>query len=255
MRADVPAITTANTSGAFAINFTDDYSFQVGPGEEVFIQWRQRFDDAFVQQQPNPGNGWKQFILSEGSTRTRKDPGSCTEMHLVVENTYYRGFPTLYHSCVHFESLQFYSNEYRNWLLQNATSPKPCVRESEKFPPCVGYKANQWMTFQLHVKVGSWYTGGQKKNDSWIQFWIAEEGKPSQLVLDVNPNKGYGGDPPTGWNLWNSDPNAKYGRIWLLPYTTDRQETSTCSGKPCRPARTWYDELIVSKTRIPDPQH
>jgi hypothetical protein len=40
----------------------------------------------------------------------------------------------------------------------------------------------------------------------------------------------------------------RYGRVWLLPYDTGRSITSSYSA-----ATTWFDELIVSKRRIPDP--
>jgi hypothetical protein len=257
MRADIPGDDPggADTSGNFAANFKDDWSFQVGPGEEVYVQWRQRFDAEFLSQQPQPSNGWKQLILSEGSRPGHHDPSSCTEMHLVVENSYYRGLPNIYHSCGRFEDLIQRSPILSAWMLQNATSPTPCLRRAEKFPPCVGYRPNEWMTFQLHVRVGSWYTGGPAKRDSLIQLWIAEEGKPAQLVIDINPQKSYGGVPlPAGWDLRNSDPNAKYGRVWLLPYNTNRTSASTCAGRPCKDAHTWYDELIISRSRIPDPK-
>jgi hypothetical protein len=41
---------------------------------------------------------------------------------------------------------------------------------------------------------------------------------------------------------------AKYGKIWLLPYNTGKDP------RQAHPtAYTWYDELIISKRRIPDP--
>ena len=41
--------------------------------------------------------------------------------------------------------------------------------------------------------------------------------------------------------------DTKYGKIWLLPYDTGRNDT----GRPV--AYTWYDELVISRNRIADP--
>ncbi|MGH9744192.1 MAG: hypothetical protein ACRD51_17765 [Candidatus Acidiferrum sp.] len=100
------------------------------------------------------------------------------------------------------------------------------------------------MTFQVHVKIASWYKNNKRyRHDSTIQLWIAKEDKPSKLVIDMNPQRG------TGYDLVNMDPAAKYGKIWLLPYDTDKDPS-----QDHLPAYTWYDELITSKARIPDPK-
>jgi len=51
-----------------------------------------------------------------------------------------------------------------------------------------------------------------------------------------------------GWYLHNSDPTYKIGKIWLLPYHTNKDPNQTHAT-----AHTWYDNLIISRTRIPDP--
>ena len=65
----------------------------------------------------------------------------------------------------------------------------------------------------------------------------------AELVIDFSPERG------TGYDLVNPDGHAKYGKVWFLPYNTnkdDKQEHPT--------AYTWYDELIISRTKIPDPK-
>jgi len=74
-------------------------------------------------------------------------------------------------------------------------------------------------------------------------LWVADESKPSKLVIDMSPERG------TGYDLFNDEPAAKYGKVWLLPYDTNKDETQD---HPT--AYTWYDELIISRTRIPDPK-
>jgi len=43
--------------------------------------------------------------------------------------------------------------------------------------------------------------------------------------------------------------NWKFGKIWLLPYDTGKDPSQS---HPT--AFTWYDELIISRTQIADPQ-
>jgi len=59
---------------------------------------------------------------------------------------------------------------------------------------------------------------------------------------------------PGGMTLYmtgppSSNPNARYGKVWLTPYHTnkDRNETYPTT-------YTWYDELIISRQKVPDPK-
>jgi hypothetical protein len=94
------------------------------------------------------------------------------------------------------------------------------------------------MTFQVHIKIGP------RVNDefmnSYVQLWIARLGQPSQIVIDWGPYNLSAGNPHE---------NQKYGKIWLLPYHTNKNSSQSTST-----AYTWYDELIVSRQRIPDPK-
>ncbi len=95
------------------------------------------------------------------------------------------------------------------------------------------------MTFQVHIKLGAWVNG--EFVGSYVQLWVAREGQPSKLVIDWGP-----------YNL-TADPSSaigqQYGKIWLLPYNTNKSATVTY---PI--AYTWYDELIISRNRIADPK-
>jgi hypothetical protein len=89
------------------------------------------------------------------------------------------------------------------------------------------------MTFQVYIKVGP-RVGDEFKN-SFVQMWMAREGQPSEMVLNWGPYNLSGGPAAE---------NQRYGKIWFLPYTLDIFKSA---------AATWFDELIVSTTRIPDP--
>jgi hypothetical protein len=243
LRFTIPTKSPANTSGNFWLDFADDLSVQFGAGEEFYVQWRQRFSPELLETSYKGGNGWKQIVIGEGD-RPGQRANACTEIQIVVENTYQVGAPRMYHSCGRkdgqFEPFQVFSHQDQAWLIQNALG---CTNYKVTSPPCFKYVPNQWMTFQVHVKIGSWYKNDKKyRNDSTIQLWVAKEGSPSKLVIDMNPARG------TGYDLVNLNPAAKYGKIWLLPYNTDKDGTQE---HPT--AYTWYDELIVSRTRIPDP--
>ena len=89
---------SADLSGSFWQNFSGDLSIQFGEGEEFYVQWRQRFSREFLDTFYEGGNGWKQAIIGEGD-RPGKVAYSCTELEIVVQNTYQRGAAQMYHSC------------------------------------------------------------------------------------------------------------------------------------------------------------
>jgi hypothetical protein len=112
------------------------------------------------------------------------------------------------------------------------------------------------MTFQVHVKIGRWYRNDRVyRHDSTVQLWVGDEGQPSQLVIDFSPKAPacqaiQQSEPAcqTGYDLVNTNPAAKYGKLWLLPYNTGKNPAQSHAT-----AYTWYDELIISTTRVPDP--
>src|SRR6266851_5535241 len=248
----VPMNSSANSSASYFTNFSNDLSIQFDSGQEFYVQWRQRFSPEFV----DPGAEWKQAIIGEGdrpgctSSSFKNCAASCTTLEVVAQNISNRKFPRLYHSCGGKDGQ--YEGLYEpvppdDFLFQNGIRNPGClyhlVNSAKPYmPPCVGYKPNQWMTFQVHIKVGTWYRNDKVyRHDSTLQLWVAEEGKPSVLVIDYSPK-----DPAcqqrqvsqpdcqTGYDLVNDRIDvAKYGKIWLLPY----------SGSSVFPlaASTWYD--------------
>jgi len=122
---------------------------------------------------------------------------------------------------------------------------------------CFLYAPNEWMTFQVHVKIGTWYLNNNVfHRDSQIQLWAAREGQPSQLVIDTglyasgqSPDPGtFTPNPNGGFDLANTSANAKYGKVWLLPYITAKDATQALPV-----SYVWYDDLIVSTQKIADP--
>lgn len=241
----IPSNSGANTSGSYFTNFSDDLSVQFGGDSEFYIQWRQRFSSELVAGRYD-SDGWKQLIVGAGDT-PGKPKSSCTAIHLVVQNYYNEGFPIMYNSCTGSSSHGAYDffKQYFNgdWKFQNARPAPYCLRSqrnSSYFAPtgnCFGYAANEWMTFQLHVKTGP-RVGDEFKN-SYVTLWAARQGKPMEEVIRWGPynlTAGYGGE------------NMSFGKVWLLPYQTNK---NTSVSHPT--AYTWYDDLIISRNKIAAP--
>ncbi len=234
LRFDIMPHLGANSSGSFALGLSHEFD----SGEEFYIQWRQRFDREMITRAFLHGEGWKQAIIG-GDGRPLASAGSCTANEVVVQNSYQRGFPQMYHSC------GLKDSQYEplapalppsDFLLQDAIG---CRYSDQRSARCFRYLADQWMTFQVHVKIGKWYVNqsGNYHRDSTVELWVAEENKPSVLVISV-----------PDYDLVHENAEQKYANIWLLPYNTDKDPAQD---HPV--AHTWYDELIISKSRIPDP--
>jgi hypothetical protein len=231
-------------------NFSNDLSVQFGENSEFYIQWRQRFSPEFLNTIYSGGGGWKQTIIGEGD-RPGVWRASCTQLEVVTQNTYHRGFPQMYHSCggkdSHYEPLEeSFVSPISNFdiKLQNARPSPYCLyaqSSANRFPPngnCFGYFPNEWLTYQVRVKVGTWYKNdGNYHRNSAIEMWISREGQPSELVHSWKT-----------YDLANNDSAAKYGKVWLLPYNSGK---SSSHSHP--EGYTWYDELIISRNRVPDP--
>jgi hypothetical protein len=241
----IPSNSGAGTSGSYFTNFSRDLSVQFGANSEFYVQWRQRFSPEFLGTHYQDGEGWKQVIIGTGDQRGHLY-ASCTTLEVVVQNSYQRGFAQMYHSCTGSSSHGPYDGFQErlgpaDFKLQNARSS--CLYSHPTLGPpgknnCFVYLPNEWMTFQIHIKMGP-----RVKDEfvnSYIQFWIAREGQPSQLVINWGP-----------YNLSAGDLNEdqKYGKIWLLPYHTNKNPNQTTPT-----AYTWYDDLIISRQRIPDPK-
>jgi hypothetical protein len=256
----IPSNSGSDTSGSFYTNFSTDLLTQFGENSEFFIQWRQRFSPEFLNTVYAGSEGWKQVIIGAGDkpgcTPSNNASGlctaSCTALETVVQNGFLRGFAQMYNSCTGSSShgpydpfeQPFGSSDFK---LQNARPSPFCLYSQgltnppSYFPPtgnCFGYFPNEWMTFQVRIKTGP------RVADEWanslVNLWIAREGQPSQPVFAWGP-----------YNLTAGSlaEDLKFGKIWLLPYQTNKDGTQVTPT-----AFTWYDELIISRTQIADPQ-
>jgi hypothetical protein len=234
LRFTVPSQSGADTSGSFWLDFADDFSKQFGEGQEFYVQYRVRYNDVMVNTHFNNSNGFKMSIIGEGD-RPGTTVYSCSTLEFVLENSNQAGFPQAYHSCGLFQPLQVPIPNTSEYLDQNADG---CPHYGDRGflqtePPCFKYKANEWITIQQHIKIGHW---GQ--NDSTVDVWASDQGQPPRLIVSL-----------ADYDLRNDNPSqAKYGKIWLLPYQTNK-DSSQVTGT----GYIWYDDLIISTKRIADP--
>jgi hypothetical protein len=243
----IPANSPSDSSGAYFTNFSADLSTQFGENSTFFVQWRQRFSPEFVATKFAGGGGWKQLIIGTGDVAGTLST-SCSALEVVTQNTNQRGFPQMYNSCTGSTSHGAYDPFEQpygayDFKIENAMPAPFCLYSQSStsfFPPignCFPYVANEWLTFQVEIKTGP--RVNDEFTQSYVNLWIARDGQASQQVFAWGPYHLSAGAPGD---------NQRFGKVWLLPYDTGKDPTVT---NPV--AYTWYDELIISTSKIADP--
>jgi len=238
----IPANSGSSASGAWRVNFSNAYDVTFAENQEFYVQWRQRFDTNFITTPYAGSGGWKQSILGEGDVKgSLLEVGSCSGLELVTQNTNLRELPQMYHNCGVYQGFYESFGAY-DFKLQNMMPAPYCLYSDST--GCFKYYPNEWMTFQVHIKMGprgTAYSTLEKINvtgftNTTVELWVAREGKPSQLVLS--------------WSgvVLHETAGKSYGKVWLLPYQTGKDASVTNAV-----ANTWYDELIISRSKIADP--
>jgi hypothetical protein len=257
LRFTIPSRSSADEDGSFFQNFSTDLSVSFGDDSDFYVQWRQWFDAPFLADHYTGGEGWKQIIIgtgdAKGCTPSYSTPcaSSCTAPEIVTLNSYHTGFLRAYNSCTGSTSHGAYDpfeEPYGSYdfKLQNAMPAPYCLYSQGQtkppafFPPagnCAPFVANEWMTFQIHVHVGSFVV--DEYRNSHVDVWVARQGGPSVRVFEWGP-----------YALSAGSDHETYGKLWLLPYDTGRDPSVSYAA-----TFTSYDELIVSRQPIADPLH
>ncbi|GJL53573.1 MAG: hypothetical protein NPIRA02_07050 [Nitrospirales bacterium] len=217
----VPSNSGSGGSGQYHVRFADYLDGKsIGPGQEVFIQWKQRFSKTFLETQFKPGAGWKQGMIGAA------DESSCSSNEIVIVNTDQHGYPNMYHACGFNEG--FVTKAGRYDFNYQPGGDSYCLRSAwpNNSSSCIQYVPDEWMTFQIGL------THGRPGKKSRIRLWVSREGHQSALAIDFEKK------------LRN---NKGYGKLWFLPYQTRKNKKHT---HPV--GHIWYDQLIISHTRIPD---
>ncbi|MEM6994692.1 MAG: hypothetical protein AAF721_29530 [Myxococcota bacterium] len=239
LRLTVAGRTEADGAGGFFSNFSEDQSVAIGEGEEVYVQWRQRFSPAMLDT-PFSGHGWKQLVVGPGD-RDGELHGWCRQLSVTVTNPWQRNRPELLHSCGAGKdgSEELYNVQGDTDIDLQPGGDAPCWLNGGDEPGCVGYVPDTWMTFQLRVAIGTWYRNDLNyAMDSEVDLWVTLPGQTRRHVVGVHDR-----------DLANEDPTMGYGKVWLLPYNP-RKDADVDHAT----AEVWYDELVVSRLPIADPQ-
>ena len=253
LRFDIPSASFPD--GQWYGNFSPDYSVRFGQNSKFYVQWRQRFDSNFVNTvfKGTDGadqQGIKQFIVGPGDV----PPvywGSCEAIHCVTQTYYQNRFVIGYNSCTGTPNRPPYAGFYTTdspQRLQNGAAPYCLYPPSTTAPGipsgCVGWHANEWMTFEIEITLGPRNDVTQEFDNSTYRLWIARESQDFALVIDWKPGV-------AGYFQLAAGPAAqdqKFGKAWLLPYMTNLNPSF-----PHPLCQTWYDELIISTQPIAAP--
>jgi len=233
-------------SGYYDYNFNSNLTAVYGNGQEFFIQYKERFDPGILGTFSGAG-GLKHDITTEGDTNTVQ-AGDCSNSPgeiVTIQDMSFNG-PWIYVNCGYssgsnyftnagYEPLQLSGAPGTNFLDQNASGCPHYAGQGGipvSDPTCFLYVADEWFTVQIHVKVGAFGSP-----NSVVEQWFAHAGSPSVLVSNASdaaiPNDGSGGA------------SGKYGKIQLSTYDTGATFNVNTAA--------WFDDLIVSTRRIPDP--
>lgn len=233
-------------SGSYDYNFSANLATTFGAGQEFYIQYKERMDPGLLGTFSGAG-GLKHDITTEGDTAT-KQAGDCSNSPaeiVTIQNMAFNG-PWMYVNCgfssgtdnftnVGYEPLQLPGAPGTNYLDQNATGCPHYAGQGGipvADPTCFLYVGNEWFTVQKHIKIGAFGSP-----NSVIEQWFAHPGGVSVLVSQAAdadiPNDGSGGA------------SGKYGKIQLSTYDTGATFNVGTAA--------WFDDLIVSTRRIPDP--
>ncbi len=256
----VPTRSGAGDAGYCQINFTPDNSVQFGEGDTFFVQFRVRLSCTLLFTDCDPasqgykkerrvratgkgGTSFKVSIINAGDHPNLQYPvNSCTEQHLVLIQGL-KGIVAGYHSCGWYDGHYMKIGEVRGsglWDRQpkKASDPGgPCLigKESGASGDCVLWPADEWVTITQQVTIGKWVTDiNDPARSSNVRIWMQRQGGKPVLVIDYDRNL-----------RAPEKPFMKYGKIWLLPYMTNKDPLE---GHP--QAYMWFDELIVSRTPI-----
>ncbi len=218
----VPSQSRGGAFGNYYVRFADHNAGKsIGPGEEIYIQWKQRFSATFLTTFFKNGGGWKHGMVGAA------DEASCSSNEVVVQNTRQRGFPQMYHACGRFQAFEQKVGAYE-LDLQPGGPGGVCSYSylPEISSGCTKYYPDEWLTYQIGI------THGEKGKPSRMRLWVSREGHQSKLAIDYERR------------LVN---NKGFGKFWLTPYHTNKGE------KQVHPTGyIWYDDLIISRTQLPD---
>jgi hypothetical protein len=238
----------AGGAGYYYMDFAKRLGIKIGPGESIFVQWRQYMPSSFVttmfqNKQSGPTHP-KQIILSQDGETSNESACSPNEVVVVSQNM--RGvpgrrFPSMYSQCGDTNLVELPGPKPKLFDRQPIGNSKPSVARQcwrGNIDACWEQSPDKWATYQMGLTIAPTSYLDRRGHALWdchVQFWAKTDGNPGELVIDaIEPIRHV---------------SLKWGRIWLLPYITRKDPAQVHPD-----TYTDYDELILSRSRIPDPR-
>lgn len=234
-----------DSSGSFVLDFAPG----IAPGETLFVQWRQRFNTAFLTSDFG-GYGWKQMLVHENTSTA-----GCSPSEVVVTSRYLDNFPIVYHACDIFHAPvenpvdgDIYEFNYQpggdnrclySWLEDGIDHLEPTDDLDEL--ACVGFLPDQWLTFQLAVHLVEWCTNADYEScpeNSRLELTVTAEGGERIKTLDW----------PIALRTTTDPATTVYDSLQFTPYHTNKDP-----GVSHPTGELWYDSVIISRGPIADP--
>jgi hypothetical protein len=256
----IPTRSKDADAGYCQVNFTPDNAIQFGEGETFFVQFRVRFSCSLLFVDCDPASAgykkqrrvfrskskgtthFKVSIVNAGDHAALKYPvNSCTEQHLVLVQAG-GGIVAGYHSCGWYDGHERPVGRAQGSELWDRQPKKAADRSracivgrGTTSPACVQWPADEWVTVTQQVTIGRWVRSvSDRSRSSNVRIWTQRQGEKPVLVIDYDRNL-----------RAPEKPMMKYGKIWLLPFMTDKDPTEDHPE-----AYMWFDELIVSRGPI-----
>lgn len=259
----VASESSAGSSGIFTTNFSGDLSQTFGEGDTFHFRflWRADCDLIYTDCDPmspdqrtvrrsylNHNGSWtafKLFIVADGDAGEGISADSCTFMHLV--GVHYRDhLLTGYHSCGWYEGweerrpglsglTQVNYQPNGDYECNRALADPPRVAGwGDTGPNCFLLDAGVWYDIQVRVQIGTWQPTREGEPNSHVTMWAAPRGEAPKVIVDHALFL-------RGPNFSDADSIHRYGKIWLMPYMTNKTPNEQHP-----PGHVWYDELVVS---------
>jgi hypothetical protein len=234
--------------GWYDYNFSPNLATTFGDGQEFYVQYRERIQNMTGSSAYNgSAEGFKHHLISEGdapgyeANNCDNHPAQYTVKQMEGNGNYPGAFINCGYSGGGSAFMQYGYQDFQlpisGNFMDQVTTGCPHYRDGSHTsypsgdPSCWNYVDSEWMTIQVHMKIGTF-----NNPTSVADVWFGHEGQPARLI----ENAADAAVPQNGAGTVN-----KYGKIILLPYNT--AGTAQVSGA------FWYDDLIVSTRRIPDP--
>jgi hypothetical protein len=274
IRMAYPDLSGQSGSGLYFVDFAESHGFEIGPGESLFVQFRARMSQALSETEffHSDGSRTKPKMLIISDSGEDSGNSSCTANHFVL-TTNNMGpnpgdprslFP--YNRCRPTQTITHIGPKpggSRLWDTQPITTTlgrsednpglpvgesvdRRCwsgddpTQEGDGYEACWTLPTDRWATYQVGLTFDSEsYIESQSGREVWntrVQVWAQADGEARELVVDtVHPY---------------SRADMGLGRVWLLIFMTKKDPTIPHAGD----VYADYDELILSRSRIPDPK-